>query len=287
MNGQLLQTSPARGPVPPPPLWQFLLEGRAVLEAAELLRSLPWLGAQRAPDPGPVMVIPGFGVADEDTAILRLLMRRQGHEAYGWGLGRNLKPTGELLDTLAQRLRALRDQAGRPVTLVGWSLGGLFARRLARATPDAVQQVITLGTGPRFRSIDRTNLSPFADHFVPGWAAGSFAQVFNDSERGPLPVPSTSIYTRSDGVSRWELCLEAKGELRENIEVRGSHIGLAVNRAAIFAVLDRIAQPQDTWVPFRPPAVVRSWYPNPVWWDDELASRVEQSSAPARGRSRR
>ena len=273
-----------RDPLPPPPLWLYLLEGRAAFEAAALLCSMPWLGAERARDPGPVMLIPGWGATDEDTALLRLLMRRQGHETHGWGLGRNSEPTHDVLEALAQRLAAIRTRTGRPVTLVGWSLGGLLARRLARATPDAVRQVITLGTGSRFRPFDRTNLSPIADRFVPGWADGAFAPLFNDSERGPLPVPSTSIYTRGDGVSRWELCLEAKGEFRENIEVRGSHVGLPVNRAAILAVLDRLAQPQDRWEPFRPPAMLISWYPKPAWWDAEMASRVKQSFKRSRSR---
>ena len=218
-----------------------------------LLHSIPWLGARRASKPGPVLVIPAFGATDQDTAALRLLVCRQGHEVHGWGLGRHLEPTPDILEALAQRLTALHSRTGRPVSLVGWSLGGLLARRLARATPNAVRQVITLGTGSRFRSFDRTNLSGFADRYVSGWAEGSYAPLFNDSERGPLPVPSTSIYTRSDGVSRWELCLEAEGEFRENIEVRGSHVGLAVNRAAILAVLDRLAQPDDSWATFARP----------------------------------
>ena len=239
--------------------------------------AVPWLGARPAPDPGPVMVIPGFGATDKDTAVLRLLICRQGHEVQGWGLGRHLEPSQDVFEALTQRVAALHRRSGRPVTLVGWSLGGLLARQLARANPDAVRQVITMGTGSRFRSFDRTNLSHFADRFVPGWAQGAYAGVFDDIERGPLPVPSTSIYTRSDGVSRWELCLEAEGKSRENIEVRGSHIGLPVNRAVILAVLDRLAQPDDTWEPFRPPALLASWYPQPIWWDADLASQVEMS----------
>jgi pimeloyl-ACP methyl ester carboxylesterase len=258
-------------------MWLYLLEGRAAFEVAELLQVWPWLGAERVRNPGPAMVIPGFAASDEDTAPLRMLMQRQGHDTYGWGQGRHLAPSGEVLESLTQRLIAIRSRTGRPVTLVGWSLGGLIARRLARSSPDVVRQVITMGTGPRFRSFDRTNLSSFADRFVPGWAKGTYTGIFDDSQRGPLPVPSTSIYTRGDGVSRWELCLEAKGPFRENIEVRGSHIGLPVNRAVILAVLDRLAQPDDRWKPFRPPALLSSWYPEPAWWTEELASRVEKS----------
>jgi pimeloyl-ACP methyl ester carboxylesterase len=213
-----------------------------------------------------------------DTAVLRLLIRRQGHEVQGWGLGRHLQPSQDVLDALAERVVILHGQSGRPVTLVGWSLGGLLARQLARANPDAVRQVITLGTGSRFRSFDRTNLSHFADRFIPGWAQGAYVGVFDEIERGSLPVPTTSIYTRSDGVSRWELCLEAEGKCRENIEVKGSHIGLPVNRAAILAVLDRLAQPDDTWEPFRPSARLASWYPPPTWWNAEMVSQVEVSS---------
>ncbi|MCK9904824.1 hypothetical protein CC117_33830 [Parafrankia colletiae] len=223
------------------------------------------------------MVIPGFGATDKDTAVLRLLIRRQGHEVQGWGLGRHLQPSQDVFEALSQRVATLHGQSGRPVTLVGWSLGGLLARHLASANPDAVRQLITMGTGSRFRSFDRTNISQFADRFIPGWAQGAYVGLFDDIERGQLPVPITSIYTRSDGVSRWELCLEVEGKCRENIEVWGRHIGLPVNRAVILAVLDRLAQLDDTWEPFCPPALLASWYPPPTWWDDEMASQVEMS----------
>lgn len=271
-----------REPLSPPSIWLFILECRAALEAAALMFAVPWLGARPAPDPGPVIVIPGFGATDHDTALLRLLIRRQGHDVQGWGLGRHLKPNHAVSETLVERVATLHRQTGRPVTLVGWSLGGLLARQLARANPEAVRQVITMGTGSRFKSFDRTSLSEFADRFVPGWAQGAYVGVFDDTERGPLPVPSTSIYTRSDGVSRWELCLEAEGDARENIEVRGSHIGLPVNRAVILAVLDRLAQPDDTWEPFRPPTLLAHWYPRPVWWDADIADQVEMLLHPSR-----
>jgi pimeloyl-ACP methyl ester carboxylesterase len=286
MTSQPVKPALRQEPVSPPSWWLFLLESRAALEAAALVCAVPWLGTKPAADPGPVLVIPGFGATDNDTAALRLLIARQGHDVRGWGLGRHLKPSRSVVGALRKRVELLSRQSGRPVTLIGWSLGGLLARQLARANPDAVRQVITMGTGSRFRSFDRTNLSHVADWFVPGWAQGAYAGVFDDIDPGPMPVPTTSIYTRSDGVSRWELCLEAEGEGRENIEVRGSHIGLPVNRAVILAVLDRLAQPDDTWAPFRPPALLASWYPPPAWWDAGMASQVETLMQPSASGSR-
>ena len=92
----------------------------------------------------------------------------------------------------------------------------------------------------------------------------------------PLLVPATSIYSRTDGVAPWQTCIDDVREHAENIEVLGSHVGMAVNPAVILAVLDRLAQPEGDWRPFAPPPAMRGWYPRPGHWRDrqQLGRRV-------------
>ena len=89
-----------------------------------------------------------------------------------------------------------------------------------------------------------------------------------EQDRPPLAVPATSIYTRRDGIAPWHLGIDTVGPRRENIEVRGSHVGMGVNPAVVLAVLDRLAQPEDDWHPFRPPWHLTAWYPRPASWID-------------------
>ncbi|MGH9213496.1 MAG: hypothetical protein ACRD2C_22905 [Acidimicrobiales bacterium] len=127
------------------------------------------------------------------------------------------------------------------MSLVGWSLGGVLARGLAIDTPGAIRQVISLG-------------SPFNE-------VGGRLRPLATPE--PLPVPSTAVYTRSDGIVPWRTTVQRPGARAENVEVRGSHCGLGVDRAALLAVADRLAQRDGTWAPFQPPFALRGWYPVP------------------------
>jgi len=156
------------------------------------------------------------------------------------------------------------------VSLIGWSLGGIYARELARERPEAVRQVITLASPFRFREGDRglgsrlyNALAPPVDPF-PGHAV-------DEDDRPPVPVPSTSIYTRTDGVVRWHACIDRTGPNHENIEVRGTHSGLPVNLAVLYAVTNRLAQPADEWQPFRAPLAVRQLFPRPRSWQAPAA----------------
>jgi hypothetical protein len=149
---------------------------------------------------------------------------------------------------------------------VGWSLGGVYARELARHHPGAVRQVITLGSPFRFRAGDRSRASSVYDSVAPREQRFLEARTA-EHERPALSVPVTSIYTRTDGVVRWHACLEQTGATCENIEVRGTHSGLGVNVAAAVAVADRLAQPEAQWAPFRPPPLLRDLYPRPVSWE--------------------
>jgi pimeloyl-ACP methyl ester carboxylesterase len=255
-------TSRARPAVRPPSLLLGALEQRALAELVGFGVSLPLFRMMPAGDGHPVLVLPGFMADDRSTAALRSVLRSRSYEVHRWGLGRNLGPRAAMVDGLADRLEAIHRDSGSSVSLVGWSLGGIYARAMARWRPHAVRRVITLGSPFRMRHGDRSNASRLFDWLNPGPGVPHPASL----EERPLPVPSTAIYTRTDGVARWHLCIEAEHPQAENIEVRGSHCGLGHNPAVILAVADRLAQPEGSFRRFRPPRAVAGLYPPPTWW---------------------
>jgi pimeloyl-ACP methyl ester carboxylesterase len=244
-----------------------ILEQRALFEAGAFFASAPLLRAVGRGDRHPVLVLPGFTGGDSSTVPLRALIRSWGYWAHGWRLGSNLGPTTEIVDGMRDRLVALHARHGCKVSLVGWSLGGLYARHLARTSPELVRDVITLGSPLQMAEGDRSAASPIADRLHLTYDE-RYAHVA-DHERGPLPVPSTSIYSRTDGVVRWQVCLDVVDDRHENVQVQGSHSGLGLNPAAVYVVADRLAQPDGTWRPFRAPVWLRGLYPPAPSWRTE------------------
>jgi pimeloyl-ACP methyl ester carboxylesterase len=213
-------------------------------------------------DSSPVLVLPGFTASDRSTRPLRLLLREKGYAVHGWGLGVNVGPHPHVVDGLSRRLTDLAERYGTRVSLVGWSLGGIYARELARADPDRVCLVVTLGSPYRFRSGDRGHTSELYNAVAP--RHDPFPGRAVPEERSPpLTVPATSIYTRTDGIVRWQACVEPAGPQRENVEVIGTHNGLGFNVAALYAVADRMNLPSGTWTSFVPPPYLRHLYPPP------------------------
>lgn len=143
------------------------LEGRALGELGALQLAAPLLRRLPKGDGHPVLVLPGFTAGDPSTAPIRSILRRLGYRTYGWHLGRNLGPTPEVIDGLFERLSAAFERDGRPVSLIGWSLGGIYARELARASSDRVRQVITLGSPFRMDSDGRSAVSGLYERLAP------------------------------------------------------------------------------------------------------------------------
>jgi hypothetical protein len=136
----------------------------------------------------------------------------------------------------------------------------MYARHMARRAPDMVRAVITLGSPFRTQPGDHSAV----EHLWRISTVRSRPQVrrlVSDEEDVPLAVPSTAIYTRTDGIVNWRLCIESAGPQRESIEVRSSHSGMAVNPSVLYSVADRLAQREGEWKPFRPPISLRALYP--------------------------
>jgi pimeloyl-ACP methyl ester carboxylesterase len=229
---------------------------RAALEGGAFAAGLPLLRYAPRGQPHPVLVLPGLGATDVSTTVLRAWLRRLGYPVVGWDLGRNRGPTAAVVSGLPRLLDRLAAEAG-PVSVVGWSLGGIFARGLAARSPQQVRQVVTLGSPFAVRDgpADGSAGSRAYRRYAHLHATERIRPPSTGSGRRPLPVPSTSIYSREDGIVDWRACLQEVGPTSENVAVHGSHLGLGHNPAALWVVADRLAQPVGGWRPFRAPAL--------------------------------
>jgi pimeloyl-ACP methyl ester carboxylesterase len=226
----------------------FLEPQRVLLERLSLAAVRPLLRSAPRGEGQPVLVLPGFTAGDLSTAVLRGYLRDQGYAPHPWLLGLNLGPKEAIRGGLAARIEELQHRYGQPVSLIGWSLGGIYAREIAKRMPESVRQVITLGS-PFADTARASNVSRLFD-LITGRAPGVDGGGVAARLRQPPDVPSTAIYSRSDGVVHWRACLEPEADHTENIEIAGSHCGLGMNPLALFAIADRLSQPVGGWKPF-------------------------------------
>jgi pimeloyl-ACP methyl ester carboxylesterase len=246
-----------------PALPLYLTEpGRAVGDYGLYLAARPLISRLPRGDGHPVLVLPGLLADDISTRTLRAVLRKLGYDAQGWGLGRNIGPTAACVNGTRDLLAHLSDKHQRPVSLIGWSLGGIFARDLARQSPDSVRQVITLGSPFRLARNSQSRATKVFDRFSHLHVEHRTLPL--ESESIPLTVPATSIYSHYDGIVHWQTCLNTPGERCENIAVMASHLGLGHHPASIWAVADRLAQREGAWTPFRAPRFLRPAFPKPA-----------------------
>lgn len=221
------------------------LEGRAVLEWASLALAWPLLGRAPGGDGHPVLVLPGLIANDASTWPLRRYLERLGYAAYPWEEGFNLGPRGRLVQRLESRLKQIGRRHGRKASLIGWSLGGAMARALAAKLPERVRSVITLGSPLRGHARGTNAWRVF--ELVSGWKADD-PRLAQWLAQHP-PVPMTSFMSKTDGVVNWRMSLAPEHPLAENIEVSASHLGMGANPAVLWAIADRLAQPEGDWKP--------------------------------------
>lgn len=244
--------SPA-SPARPPSRLLTLAEVRALGELGAFFAGQRWLSRLPRGDGHPVLVLPGFLAADGSTWPLRWLLKRLGYDARGWGLGRNVRVDEARIGEMAALLQRIHQEAGQRVSLVGWSLGGVFARELAKHRPDVVRQVVTLGS-PISGERDHTNASrlfAYLNRKGPDpFDSPRFAAIAS-----PPPVPTTAILTRSDGIVHWRGALQQGDNAHartENIVVRASHCGLGFNPSVMIVIADRLRLSDGHWQPFVP-----------------------------------
>jgi pimeloyl-ACP methyl ester carboxylesterase len=229
-----------------PNAFLMMLEGRAAWEYAAMVASLPWLRRLPRGDGHPVLVFPGLGANDFTTVPLRRFLDELGYVTYPWHQGLNLGPRRGVLARCRHQVEAIADRHAEPVSLIGWSLGGIYAREMAKEVPEQTRCVVTLGTP--FTGHPRATNAWRLFELVSGTAADDPALVAK--VRQPPPVPTTSIYSKTDGVVAWRCSLNEPGPQRENIEVQASHVGMGFNPVALFAIADRLNQPIGGWQHF-------------------------------------
>ena len=232
---------------PAPPLSLLAMEPvRALFDFAAAKFSAR---AEPVGDGHPVVVFPGLGGAPFTTSHLRRFLSDAGFTAHCWGRGVNTGPEGDLDDWLAHLeadVRRWHGDSGQKVSLVGWSLGGIYARELARRAPECVRQVITLGTP--FASMRGATHAEGIYKLLNGNAA-QLTDAVEARLRATPPVPTTSIYSKSDGVVCWRGCIEQRTPLSESVEVGASHLGMATHPDVLRIVVERLAQPEGRWRP--------------------------------------
>jgi alpha/beta hydrolase fold len=222
--------------------------------------AMPWLLTAPRGDGHGVLVLPGLLATDTSTAALRRFLSWLGYNVRGWDMGRNHGPTEAVLAGLPRALLEHAERTGGPVSLVGWSLGGIFARELARQHPSRVRQVITLGSPFALREPGQSHAHGPYQRLSHLHADGAQLPSRAQTAR-PIGVPSTSVYSRWDGIVSWQACVEPETELHQNVEVRCSHLGFGVDLATLSVIADRLASPPGPQRRFRPPPLLKVLYP--------------------------
>ncbi len=247
----------AEDEIEPPPRRLLALEARGLLDIPALLVAAPFLASAPRGRRHGVIVLPGLGADDRSTVAIRRFLASLDYDVHGWNRGRNIRRAEADLPAIIEQAARLRAATGVPVSLVGWSRGGIIAREVAREIAADIRMVITLGSP--FAAPTASNVGTLY-RLLTGEKAAPQPERMRALAR-PIPVPATAIYTRSDGVVAWQACLEQEGPQSENIEVRTTHIGLGFHAPALWVIADRLAQPFGTWRPFRPGPLVGPFFP--------------------------
>ena len=250
-----MATAPSRKG--PPRTLHSLLELRAALELAMLPQALPFLLRAPRGDGHPVLLVPGFLSSEIPLTAMKAFLRNRGYVVETWGFGRNVGLQRKHVAALEQKVRFLHHRHGRKVSLVGWSLGGVFALYGAHQAPECVRSIVTLGS-PVSVDPEGSQSPPLVKalyrliaHPIGPTAHAMQPRARKLRGRAPPELPVSCLYSLGDGVvPPQEATIEGDPALHENIRIPGSHLGLGFNALALWIVADRLAQPEGQWKPF-------------------------------------
>ncbi len=222
---------------------------------AEIFSAFSFRGFHRHLSRGdghPVVIAPSFMTGDGATSIMRRTLRQAGYDAYGWEQGRNIGLREQVYQSFENHVKELASRHARKVSVVGWSLGGIYARTIAQRQPDYIRQVVTLGSPlniPEMRGVSGPVLKLY-EALNPG-AMDDPMLDWRDEWCSAPSVPSTAMYSTTDGIVDWSYCIHQQpGAQTENLRVPGSHMGMTHNLAVLYALSDRLAQREGQWQPF-------------------------------------
>lgn len=221
----------------PPSGNKFLKESLTILQVPRLAFRTPSL-IMRAPrgTEQPVLLLPGLKAGDASNAPMRSFLRQKNFKAYRWGLGTNHGDVQGQLPKVLERVEELFERAGEPISLVGWSLGGVIAREVARERSELVSQVITFGTpvvgGPLYTSI--TGVYTMEERRL-------IAEHIAERNQIPIEVPITALYSKRDGIVAWQACVDTFSPDVTMIEIRSTHVGMGIDPDVWQIVSERLA----------------------------------------------
>jgi hypothetical protein len=220
-----------------PNLLDILREVRAPFEFASLAFHAHALSNAPKGNAEAVMLVPGYLADDYSMRPLGAYLKYLGYDVYYTELGRNMGKVNTDMMRLGKRVESVSQALdAKKVTLIGWSLGGVLTREVARLFPDVVQQVLTLGTpivgGPKFTSVGKRYAK------LNNIDLEAFELDVHQRNSIGLTQPVTSIYSKSDGVVGWQASVDIYNQQAINIEVNGSHMGLGVNPKVWLTIAD-------------------------------------------------
>ena len=245
--------------VGPPTALSSLLEARFILETALLPATLPLLVEAPRGDGHPVLLLPGFMAGEATLIALKLFLQSKGYDVHTWGLGRNMGFRNKHANALPQKIRYLHHTTGRKVSLVGWSLGGVFSIFGAQSTQECVRSIITLGSPVSVDSVGHQSpptlkaLYRLVSHRLGTSVHMMQPRVKAMREHQRLDLPISCLYSLTDGVvPPQEATMDGDPGRHENIQVPGSHVGLVFNGIVLSIIANRLAEPENDWKPFKP-----------------------------------
>ncbi len=237
------------------PRWSAEYGASRVLDLARTVTAPITPGERDLGHGRPVLVLPGFSGNDRLTGRLRGHLAQRGWKVYGWELGTNHGLTEKIVTGLPLRFAEIAARHDEPISLVGWSFGGLLARWLAHENPAQVRQVICLGSPWRAEG-ERTRATGLFEKSKVKHGIVANAREIVDALREPVPVPLTAVWSKSDGIVPWrgctvdEVAASAAQVPAENVEVISSHVGMVANPLVFSVVVDRLQQDPADWKAF-------------------------------------